>query len=111
MEQASILAMSGCLVLGFILGIGIYPRVLAWARSLLPDFRWGECSNCGLTAYVTQCGRCGKAVAFCHYYGILGTDVPNRDKKRRSAHLCTKCLTPEETNNLERLLGRSSKNP
>jgi hypothetical protein len=97
---------AGFLLLGFILGILAYPRFLAWARRHLNEFHGGKCSHCGLEAYVTPCKRCGKDVAFCHYYAVLGTDVPNREslRKRRSSSICVGCLSPAEKDQLESFL-------
>jgi hypothetical protein len=107
MQQMPVAAMVGCFLLGFILCAVAYPRILNWAGKVVPDFRRGQCFHCGMTAYVTACGRCGKGVAYCHYYSVLGTDVPDRQnlfRKRRSVQVCTKCLTPEEAIGLETLL-------
>jgi hypothetical protein len=106
MSQLAFLTSSGLVLLGFILGIAVYPRFLGWARRYLDEFRGGTCAYCGLETYVTPCRRCGKEVAFCHYYAVLGTDVPNREspRKRRSSQICTACLTIEERKALEALL-------
>lgn len=101
-------AMSGALLLGFIVGVLVWPKIIGWARRSLDEFRGGKCSYCGLETYVTPCNRCGKEVAYCHYYGVLGTDVPNREsiRKRRSSQICTACLKSDEKDMLELLLKR-----
>lgn len=106
MSQPVFLTSLGLVLLGFVLGIVVYPRFLGWARKYLDEFRGGNCAHCGLETFVTPCKRCGKHVAFCHYYGVLGTDVPNREspRKRRSSHICTECLSPDERKALEDLL-------
>lgn len=106
-QETQFVAMAGCVLLGLILGIALFPKVLRWAERTFPRFRDGDCALCGQRAYVTECGRCGRAVAYCHYYGVLGTDAPDRQnpfRKRRSAQLCTECLAPAETAALEALL-------
>jgi hypothetical protein len=106
MREVPIAAVLGFLLLGFLMGLVIYPKVLYWAKRYLNDFHGGKCAHCGRETFVTACHRCRKEVAFCHYYAILGTDVPDRDRVqgRRSAQICTECVTAEEKGMLENLL-------
>ncbi len=106
MSHVEFLTSLGFVLVGFVLGIAVYPRFLSWAKRYLDEFRDGKCAYCGLETYVTPCKRCGKCVAFCHYYGVLGTDTPNRERprKRRSSQICVECLTAEERKALEDLL-------
>lgn len=106
MHDFPIMGILGFLLLGFLAGVLIYPKVLYWAKSHLNDFRGGKCAHCGREALVTPCHRCRKEVAFCHYFTILGTDLQDRDpiRGRRWVKICTACLTETERGLLEGLL-------
>jgi|SRR5579871_2722234 len=106
MRELPLMAILGFLLLGFVMGMVIYPRVLYWAKRYLNDFHGGKCAHCGRETMVTTCHRCRKEVAFCHYFAILGTDVPDRDAVmgRRSAQICTQCLSAAERSMLEDFL-------
>jgi hypothetical protein len=106
MHDLPLLAILGFLLLGFISGFIAYPRIVYWAKQVLNEFHGGKCAHCGREALVTACHRCRKDVAFCHYFAILGTDVPNRESVmgRRSAQICTECLSVTERSMLEDML-------
>lgn len=108
MYEFPVIASLGFLLLGFVLGVVVYPSILGWARRTVDEYRGGKCSYCGRETYVVPCTRCKKDVAFCHYYAVLGTDVPGeaRLRKRRSNQICTKCLSAEEESQLESLLSK-----
>lgn len=103
-----LISVLGFLMLGFLMGIIVYPQVLYWAKKHIDAYRGGKCAYCGRETFVTPCDRCKTEVAFCHYYRILGTDVPGEGnlRGRRGSSVCTRCLTPEEERFLEAMLKR-----
>lgn len=94
----------GCLLLGIILGI----LLVKWATRFLRrhELAIGLCTACGKEGYLVHCDRCGKAVAWCHYYAVLYPGPPEPKlilKSRKKAHICTDCLPPRVRETLEEL--------
>lgn len=65
----------------------------------------GNCNLCGKIGYLVLCRRCGRWVAMCCYWQVLGTDDPEpKLRRRRGTHACENCLTAQEKELLEQMI-------
>lgn len=98
-----VMAVVGFFVLGVMAGFIVYREL----EKFVSHFREGVgiCELCKTKGWLVSCRRCSRRVAMCCYFAILGRDEPEGRplRKRKSVHVCERCLTPDEKEILERM--------
>jgi hypothetical protein len=90
--------------LGMAAGFFALKELIRWSAQFKVGY--GPCQLCQTTGHLIICRRCSRYVAMCCYIQVLGTDDPSPHmRRRRGTNLCVRCITVEEKEIVEKMVG------